>query len=125
MEPERSCPERGNAGYGWGLAIGMIIGLVAASFLTLYIRAGFRRIFADFGADLPRVTQCVMAIPWPVMVCVFLIPGLWHIVKDSVIRNERVREWCTFGVWCAFAAWLAILGFSLYHALVVLIMGIQ
>ncbi len=125
MRPELSHAERSLARTGRVLAISVTIPLAIATFVTLGVRANVQRILDDLGAELPWLTRWVLTIPWPVMVGVFLVPGVWLFVKDAMIRNTSVKRWGSLVVGLAFLGWIFLLTFALFRPLVVLIQRID
>jgi hypothetical protein len=122
MQAERSRLERRRTRLSQSVAVGVTIGLAAAGFLALHIRANLQPIFDDLGyVELPSLTRCVLALPWCVILCVFLVPGVWMLVKDGVIRDVRVRQWGDLVVGLAFFGWILLLVIGLFLPLVVLI----
>ena len=124
MQPGPSHAERSLARTGRVLAICVTIPLAIAAFVTLGVRANVQRILDDLGAELPRLTRCVLAMPSPVIVCVFLVPGVWLFVKDAMIRNASVKRWGSLVVELAFLGWILLLAVALFRPLVVFIQRI-
>ena len=66
-----------------------VIGAVALIGATLGIwrlRAGFQRIYLDFGIELPS------AWFWAAFVSVFLGPAIWLLSKDALVPDARIRR---------------------------------
>jgi type II secretory pathway component PulF len=95
--------------------------LAAAAFVTLLLRANCQAIFEDLGGELPSLTRWVLALPSCVILCVFLVPGVWLLVKDALIRDVRVRQWGGVVVGWAFFGWILVLVVGLFRPLIILI----
>jgi hypothetical protein len=107
------------------IAVGEIVALAIAAFVTLLLRSHVQMMLDGLGGELPWLTRCVLAIPWPVMVCVFLVPGVWLLVKDTLIRDVGIRRWIDLLVQLSFFAWILFLLVGLLRPFVVFIQRID
>jgi hypothetical protein len=112
MPPQISPSQSASVAYSRIVAIGGTIALVATAFATLRLRANLQKIFIDFGADLPSITQMVMALPWWAIAGLFVAPALWLLFKDALVRDAKIRRQVSVAIGFAMVAWLIFLAMS-------------
>lgn len=104
------------------IALVVIVALASVALVTLRLRPNCQAILEDLGyVELPLLTRCVLTVPGWLILCVFLMPGVWMLVKGPLIRDARIREWCSLGIGLAFLAWVSLLVYGLFRPMIVFI----
>lgn len=92
MEPRP--PTRGSD-IAWGVSIAVMVtdlALLAGLALgTIRARAGFSKIFDDFEAELPAMTQWLMSAPGWLILLGALAAAAAMLLKERLVRDARVN----------------------------------
>ena len=65
--------------------------LVAVGYLTLYVQPNTLKVFADFDAELPAMTQLVISIPTVAYLAGLLAVAAVLVLKEILVRHAAVK----------------------------------
>lgn len=98
-----------------------LVGLALLALLAQHMLPGFLKIFEDFDAELPALTQCLLSVPRSWYVGAFAGIGVLLLLKEIVIRNAGVKSVLNLLAGLALLAFAAVAVVALFLPLIALI----
>jgi len=98
-----------------------LVGLALLALLAQHILPGFLKIFEEFDAELPPLTQWLLSVPPTWYVGAFAGIGVLLVLKEIVIRSAGVKSTLNLVAMLAMLAFAAVAVVALFMPLVSLV----